>query len=115
MVSITELVRNLRLERDRLDRAIAALAPLAATLNGRSRSGSVNGVGRTMSVAARRRIAAAQRARWAKVRARSAGKAESKAGPKSKRVLSAAGRKRIAAAQRARWAKVRQRQTQKAA
>jgi hypothetical protein len=52
---------------------------------------------RTMSAAGRARIAAAQRARWAKVKGQG----------KPKRKLSAAGRARIAAAQKARWAKIR--------
>ena len=54
---------------------------------------------RTISAAGRRRIAAAQRARWAKIR----GKA--KVAPK--RTMSASSRRKIAAAQRARWARVR--------
>jgi len=54
---------------------------------------------RTISAAGRKRIAAAQRARWAKVR----GKA--KVAPK--RTMSASSRRKIAAAQRRRWAKVR--------
>ena len=58
-----------------------------------------------MSVAARRRIAAAQRKRWAAVRkSQSQGKAE--AAPK-KRKLSAAGRRAIIAATKKRWAAVR--------
>ena len=57
---------------------------------------------RTISAAGRKRIAAAQRARWAKVR----GKA--KVAPK--RTMSASSRRKIAAAQRARWAKVRAKQ-----
>jgi len=56
---------------------------------------------RTMSLAARRKIAAAVRARWAKVKGKAA-----KAAPK-KRTMSAAARAKIAAAARARWAKVR--------
>jgi hypothetical protein len=55
---------------------------------------------RTMSAAGRKRIAAAQRARWAKVRGRA-----KVATPK--RTMSASSRRKIAAAQRARWAKVR--------
>ena len=55
--------------------------------------------------AGRARIASAQRARWAKV------KAESKKGNVvtmlKKRTMSAAARRKIAAAQRARWAKVK--------
>jgi hypothetical protein len=58
---------------------------------------------RTMSAAARRKIAAAQKARWAKVKD---GKSE-KPGHKPKRKMSAAGRARIAAAARARWAKAK--------
>jgi hypothetical protein len=50
---------------------------------------------RGMSAAARRKISLAQKARWAKQKA------------KPRRAMSAAGRKRIAAAQRARWAKVK--------
>ncbi len=55
---------------------------------------------RTMSLAARRKIAAAARARWARV------KGTAKAAPK-KRTMSLAARRKIAAAARARWAKVR--------
>ena len=63
---------------------------------------------RTLSVAARKRIGAAQRKRWAEARA------EAKpAAPK--RTMSAAGRKRIAAAQRKRWAAVKKTQAKKAA
>ena len=67
--------------------------------------GKVNGTHaqvtvRTISAAGRKRIAAAQRARWAKVR----GKAKV-ATPKRK--MSAKSRAKIAAAQRARWAKYR--------
>jgi len=50
----------------------------------------------TMSAAGRARIAAAQRARWAKVK-----------GMPKKRTMSASARRKIAAAQRARWAKVK--------
>lgn len=53
---------------------------------------------RTISAAGRKRIAAAQKARWAKVRG--------KAKVAFKRTMSASSRRKIAAAQRARWAKV---------
>jgi len=85
-----------------LKQQIEKLSAKLETLAG----GSAAPVGRppkkkwTMSLAARRKIAAAARARWAKVRA--AGKAA-----KKKRTMSAAGRAKIAAAARARWAKVR--------
>jgi hypothetical protein len=60
----------------------------------------------TMSAAGRRKIAAAQRARWAKVRA-AKGRNQKVASIPKKRPMSAVARKRIAAAQKARWAKVR--------
>ncbi|HUJ23902.1 MAG TPA: hypothetical protein VLX58_20345 [Bryobacteraceae bacterium] len=56
----------------------------------------VQGPKRTMSPAARRKIAAAQRKRWAEA------KAKSKPAP-AKRTMSLAARKKIAAAQRKRW------------
>jgi hypothetical protein len=53
-----------------------------------------------MSLAARRKISAAAKARWAKI------KGTAKAAPK-KRTMSMAARRKIAAAARARWARVR--------
>jgi hypothetical protein len=62
-----------------------------------------------MSAAGRARIAAAARARWAKIKAAGSGAANlgGAAGSKKKRTMSAAARAKIAAAQRARWAKVK--------
>jgi hypothetical protein len=57
----------------------------------------------TMSAAARERIAAAQRARWA----RQKGLTGEEGSIKPRRKMSAAGRARIAAAARERWAKFR--------
>jgi hypothetical protein len=55
-----------------------------------------------MGAAGRTKIAAAQKARWAKVK-----EAESAAKPIKRRKMSAAGRAKIAAAAKARWAKVK--------
>jgi hypothetical protein len=55
---------------------------------------------RKMSAAGRARIAAAARARWAKVKGR---KSVAKPVKKARRKMSAAGRAKIAAAARARW------------
>jgi hypothetical protein len=61
-----------------------------------------------MSAAGRARIAAAARARWAKIKAAGgAANLGGSGGPKKKRTMSAAARAKIAAAQRARWAKAR--------
>ena len=58
---------------------------------------------RTISAAGRKRIAAAQRARWAKIKGRKVVSISSRKG----RTMSPAARKRIVAAQKARWAKWR--------
>jgi hypothetical protein len=98
MANVSSIIGQLKKERDRVERQLtglnAALTAFAGVYGG-STSGK-----RQISAAARKRIAAAQRARWAKVR----GKAEV-ATPK--RTMSAASRRKIAAAQRARWARVR--------
>ena len=63
---------------------------------------------RKMSAAARKRIAVAQRKRWAAVRGESgASRPVPAQAPKRKRRLSAAGRKRIIEATKKRWAAVR--------
>jgi hypothetical protein len=59
MANFDAIVKELQQERNRLDQAIAVLT----SLNGRGRKISQR---RSMSPAARRRIAVAQRARWAK-------------------------------------------------
>jgi hypothetical protein len=61
---------------------------------------------RTISAAGRRRIAAAQRARWAKIKGQKVVSISSRKGRK----MSPAARKRIVAAQKARWAKWRKAQ-----
>ena len=97
MSNLDTVVKELQQERDRIDNAIEVLT----SLNSGAPKASPK---RTMSAAARRRIAAAQKARWA--RQRSA--AQRKPGSvRPKRRVSAAGLARIRAAARARWAKVR--------
>ena len=59
---------------------------------------------RTISASGRKRIAAAQRARWAKLKAKNVLSIATKPG---QRTMSASARRKIAAAQRARWAKVK--------
>jgi hypothetical protein len=104
MANLTEVLKELQSERDRLDQAIKALQPLVS-MNGLPlpRTGR-EGVRRTLSVAARRRIGAAARARWARIKS---AKAETNSkGPRTS-VVSLAARRKMAAAQRARWARVR--------
>lgn len=88
-------------EQDRLTKELRGIT--AALLAFGKSYGKGTGT-RKLSPSARARIAAAQRARWAKVRG------EQKVVPiRAKRTLSAAGRRKIAAAQRARWARVKAR------
>jgi hypothetical protein len=98
MANLDAVVKQLQQERDRLDKAIGALTSLDGT---RSRKTQ----GRTMSASARRRIAAAQRKRWARQK-NAAQNASVIAWPK-RRKISAAGIARIRAAAKRRWAKVR--------
>lgn len=100
MADLVGVVRQLKAERDQLAGEVKRLDAALAALHG-----SYGNRG-TLSPTARARIAAAQRARWAKVRAGNKSNVVTMTMPK-KRTMSAAGRRRIAAAQRARWAKVR--------
>ena len=103
MSNLAGVVRLLKREQDRLTKELrgigAALAAFGKTY------GKVT-VTRRLSASARERIAAAQRARWAKVREKA--DAQNKTAPiRGKRTLSAAARKKIAAAQKARWARMK--------
>jgi hypothetical protein len=104
MTNLAGVVRQLKNEHHRLDKEIRAIAAaLAAFGASHVKPASTH---RNISAAGRAKIAAAQRARWAKIRKSSGRSAKVVAMPK-KRVLSAAARRKIAAAQRARWAKVK--------
>lgn len=112
MANLQSALQQLKEERkqaeqqiETLDRAILAIEGIVGRSVGISRNGGRPG--RVVSAAARRRMAQAQRARWARVRQKSGtgGKAAKPSG--KKRVLSAAARRKIADAQRARWARFR--------
>ena len=77
---------------------------LGKILGGAAGSSSGAGTGkRVMSASARARIAAGQKARWAKVK----GKGASKSAGSPRRRMSPAARAKIAAAAKARWAKAK--------
>ena len=91
-----------------IEREISSLTQarnLLAGLNG-SATLTASGTGkRVISAASRRKMAAAQKARWAKVRS---GQPPAKPqSAKPTRVMSISARRKIAAAQKARWAKLR--------
>jgi hypothetical protein len=123
MANLDNVLQQLRAEHEQAQSQVEKLAKAISVIEGlvgrNTSATSRNGTRptRTVSVAARKRMAQAQRARWAKVRkgpqSTLAGKTSS-ATP-AKRTLSLAARRKIAAAQRARWAQVRAKQEKKAA
>jgi hypothetical protein len=68
---------------------------------------SKRGGARKFSAATKAKMAAAQKARWAKLKGKAAVVAAADPAPKKKRKMSAAGRAAIIAATKARWAKIR--------
>lgn len=103
MDNLTGIVQALKQEHARLAGDLKKVGDALAAfdaINGRQPARG------QISAAGKARIAAAQRARWAKIR--QGAHAPKKATPAThKRTMSAAARRKIAAAQRARWAKVR--------
>jgi len=98
-----DIIAQLKAERDKAAQRMNALDTAIRALSGLNSTGATRGR-RTMSAAARARISASQKARWARAR----GQKVVSIGPKSgKRHISAAGLARIRAANRARWAKWR--------
>jgi hypothetical protein len=97
MVNLSAVVQDLKKERERAHKEVQRIDAALAALGSLSPNGSARR--RAMSAAARRKISAAQKLRWAKQKAR------------PKRTISPAGRRRIAAAQRARWAKAKKSKT----
>jgi len=96
-----DIIAQLKIERDKATQQVNALNMAIAALSGTTTSKGSQGR-RTMSAAARARISASQKARWARTR----GKVVSIA-KHPKRHISAAGLARIRAATRARWARWR--------
>src|SRR4051794_959728 len=93
MGNLSIVVQQLRRERERAQQELQRIDSALAALGNVSSNGSPRQ--HAMSAAGRERISLAQKARWAKQKARPT------------RTISVAGRKRIAAAQRKRWAKLK--------
>jgi hypothetical protein len=103
MANLAGVIQQLKREQDRLTREIKGIAAALEAFGaayGRPTSA------RKISAAGRERIAAAQRARWAKTRKNGDQAAKVVTMPK-RRTMSAAARRKIAAAQRSRSAKVK--------
>ena len=116
MGNLTSALQQLREERkqaqshvEKLDQAISVIE----SLNGSGTFQKTNQPTRIISAASRRKMAQAQRARWA--RAKNASQplvaiAKPTGAAPVKRTMSASARRKIAAAQRARWAKFKAQQ-----
>ena len=103
---LVSVVSQLREERTNLVsslRHVDAALSVLGRLNGRKTQVQPT---RTISASGRRRIATAQKARWAKVKAQNVASIAKGKKP-GKRTMSASARRKIAAAQRARWARVK--------
>jgi hypothetical protein len=107
-MTLASLLLELHKERNRAQDELNRIDAAAAALG--SLNGSFKGVRtrkRKLTAAARRRIAVAQRARWAKWKANKSASTKAPIPFRSKRRISPAGLARIRAAQRARWAKLK--------
>src|SRR3984957_5764031 len=103
MTNLACVLQKLKKEHDRLTKEMKAISAALSDFGAAYGKGTAPRGG--MSAAGRARIAAAQRARWAKVKAK--GETANPVTMPKKRTMSASARRRIAAAQRVRWAKVR--------
>jgi phage major head subunit gpT-like protein len=113
MTNLTNTLQQLRaehsraqLEVEKLGQAISAIE----SLNGSGASRNGNQPKRIISAASRRKMALAQKARWAKIRKGPkpiAAAAKTTGSTHVKRTMSASARRKIAEAQRARWAKLK--------
>jgi hypothetical protein len=102
MNNLTSVLNQLQQERARLASQLESLNNAISALNG---TGNKR-IGRRLSAAGRARIAAAQRARWAKAKGEKVVSIRSR----KRRKLSAAALANIRAAQKARWSKWRKAQ-----
>jgi len=112
MGNLNNALQELRAERkqaqlqvEKLEQAISVIE----SLNGSGPVRHTNQPTRIISAASRRKMARAQKARWAKARKEPQPMALAKTTTPSpvKRTMSAAARRKIAAFQRARWAKLK--------
>src|SRR5207247_10394259 len=99
-----EIIAQLKAERDKAAQQVNALDTAIKALRGLNSTGATRGR-RTMRAAARARISASAKARWARTR----GQKVVSIAPT--RHMPAAARARISDAQRARWATIRKQPT----
>jgi len=112
MGTLSNALQQLREERKQMQSQVKKLEQailVIESLNGAGTFGKANQPTRIISKASRRKMAQAQKARWARTREKSQPIAIAKTTGSApvKRTMSAAARRKIAAAQRARWAKLK--------
>jgi hypothetical protein len=98
-----------QIEIEKLDQIISGIESLNGTVTLHKPTQPT----RVISAASRRKMALAQKARWASVRKQSqpaAAVAKTTSSAPAKRTMSVAARRKIAATQKARWAKIRAQQ-----
>jgi hypothetical protein len=112
MGNLSSALQQLRAERKQAQARVESIDQAISVIESLNGSGTVrqaNQPTRIISAASRRKMARAQKARWAKAREQSQPIAVAKitgAAP-VKRTMSAAARKKIATFQKARWAKLK--------
>jgi hypothetical protein len=112
MSNLQNALHELREKRKRAQIEIEKLNQIISGIESLNVTGPSHGSSRPtriVSAASRRKMARAQRARWASLRKQSQSESTSVSAP-AKRIMSASARRKIAAAQKARWAKVRAQQ-----
>jgi hypothetical protein len=102
LANLSGIVKQLKKERDRVQLQLSGMNAALEAFAGIYRGNNGIKPRRKISAKGRASIAAAQRARWAKVKGNKATAAKP-----VKRTMSASARRKIAGAQRARWAKVK--------
>jgi hypothetical protein len=116
MGNLSSALQQLRAERKQAQARVESIDQAISVIESLNGSGTVqqsNQSGRVISAASRRKMAQAQRARWARANNGSqpvAAITKPTASAPVKHTMSAAARRKIAAAQRARWAKFRAQQ-----
>jgi hypothetical protein len=116
MGNLTGALQQLHAERKQAQARVESIDQAISVIESLNGSGTVrqaNQPTRIISAASRRKMAQAQRARWARARKESqpvVTKAKTTGSAPVKRTMSAAARKKIAAFQRARWAKIKAQQ-----
>jgi hypothetical protein len=105
---LSAALKGFEVQKNRIDAKIAEIRQMLDGVT--ARAGATNETGRPRrkrNAAIRRKMALAQKARWARIKQGSAPQPSAPATKKLKRTMSASARKRIAAAQKKRWAAIK--------